>query len=1399
VNDNVAPTFANCTNGSAGIIELGCVTSPPDADDAISGVGMPSDNCNLGNNMPGAVMASTSTVNCLTTEVWEVSIDDACGNTGSCTLTYTYILSTGLSLSACPGDPLLDGCATQTQIDAAWDIWINGLLNMSASGGCDPQVIYSQDPATLTKPEDCMNGQQVVTIEVYAADQCNQTTPITCSFTVKAPAPLVAFCPGNMQISECLTQADVDNAFAAWIGQFTATGGCNPQGSDLSQYTAPNFCGGTVTVNFTASDDCGRSDVCSATFTVVSGLAVSCPSDLNLTSCISQADVDMAFANWLGQFSTSGGCNPQSTDLSQYYPPSLCGGRVTVIYKAKDICGREASCTATFSVGGPEPLTVSCPSNLQIGSCLTQAQVNSTFATWLSQFSTSGGCMAQSSNLQSYTAPSYCGGSVTVKYYAWDRCGQAAQCSAVFTVEEPAPLVVSCPGNLEVYGCNFTQTDIDAAFDNWIGLFSHSGGCTPQSSNLQNYAPPSICGGSVTVDYYAWDKCGNWDICTAVFTVSPAEEPLQVSCPQSVQVNGCYTQNQINAAFASWIGEFATTGGCNPQSSNLANYSAPDACGGAVTVKYSAWDQCGQMETCMATFKVKDPAPLSVVCPSNMNIPGCLTQAEVDAQFTAWISMFSTSGGCNPQHSGLQNYQAPSACGGSLTIKYYAWDQCGQWDFCSATFSVADTQPSMARCPQPVTLGTCNSQASVNAAFTDWIMQFESSGGCGGTPLYFVNGVPVASMDNITAPPACGGALYINYFVMDDCHRPSSCSSFFTVPEDNIGPNISTAMNMKVECDGNGNITALNNWLANHGGATATDNCGQVNWSNNYSGLTTTCGGAGSATVTFTASDLCGNTSSTVATFTILDTQPPTGNCPQGLSGLTDPSQAPGPDIAAVRAAYSDICSGVQVKFTGTVTEYFGGNCSGFEVRHSFSIRDACGNTTTCKVIHSGGGTGAIVGNCPPGKEDLTCDQGLQPFEADYMATFFTGADGQRVVAIPVDTHFTAVGCEFTLIYDFVVRDNCGNEKECSITYTGFDTTPPVGECPEEPVVVQTFEEIPRPGDGSYLRQFYMDECGELVINELERDFQGGPCTDIRVTITYEVTDLCGNALECFVEYYLPAVQPNLLTCPPDVTNMQCWADVPAPEEAKEVFEYYFTPGSQVTFIGQTVINNFCQFTFQYAYQVLDPCIGTRRICVLTFTGEDHTPPSPTFDGGCPEGVSGLACQEDVPDPDEATVAAGYSDNCSTPFAYLVGTTSEGDDCGNFTVTYHYRVYDDCDNFVECDVTHSGTDVADGQQPGHSLPAEVGATSEKGMLDMTAYPNPAHDKVWLQFEHFNGERAELTIYNVYGQAVLSRPLVLDQPRYQLSFVEEGLASGSYFISVRTEASVIVRTVILARN
>ncbi|WP_040492748.1 hypothetical protein, partial [Xanthomarina gelatinilytica] len=120
----------------------------------------------------------------------------------------------------------------------------------------------------------------------------------------------------------------------------------------------------------------------------------------------------------------------------------------------------------------------------------------------------------------------------------------------------------------------------------------------------------------------------------------------------------------------------------------------------------------------------------------------------------------------------------------------------------------------------------------------------------------------------------CAAPIEVIFTATDACGNAVSTTATYAIV-DTLAPEITQASPETVECDGNGNIDALNAWLANNGGATATDDCSAITWSNDFTALSDECGETGSATVTFTATDGCGNESSTSATFTIVDTVAP--------------------------------------------------------------------------------------------------------------------------------------------------------------------------------------------------------------------------------------------------------------------------------------------------------------------------------------------------------------------------------------------------------------------------------------------------------------------------------------------------------------------------------------------
>ncbi|NNT73271.1 hypothetical protein HKT18_13710, partial [Flavobacterium sp. IMCC34852] len=188
----------------------------------------------------------------------------------------------------------------------------------------------------------------------------------------------------------------------------------------------------------------------------------------------------------------------------------------------------------------------------------------------------------------------------------------------------------------------------------------------------------------------------------------------------------------------------------------------------------------------------------------------------------------------------------------------------------------------------------------------------------------------------------CAGSYSVTrtWTATDACGNSSTASQTINV-QDVTAPVITTqASNIIAECDGNGNELALYTWLTNNGGATATDECSPVTWSNNFSEIANDCSAA--VTVVFTATDECGNTASSSATFTINDTQNPVA--PEAPANVT---VACATDIPAnVSLTATDNCSNeITVQGVDTTTQ---GNCpNSFSVTRTWTFTDACGNSSS--------------------------------------------------------------------------------------------------------------------------------------------------------------------------------------------------------------------------------------------------------------------------------------------------------------------------------------------------------------------------------------------------------------------------------------------------------------------
>jgi hypothetical protein len=251
-----------------------------------------------------------------------------------------------------------------------------------------------------------------------------------------------------------------------------------------------------------------------------SNVQITCPGDLTVASGLTQEQINTAFTDWLGNVTSSGGCNVVISN-NNTGAPLACGGTKTVTFTATNTCGEGALCTASFTVPSTENLQLSCPSNVTVNACQTQTQVNAAFTNWLASVTSSGGTVTTTP--ANPVAPPACGGAVTVEWKVTGTCSSKV-CSATFTVTSAGSIIIDCPDNVAL-NAGLTQEQINAAYDSWLASIKASSVCGLKITN--NSAMYPVCGQTMNVTWKATSTCGDEATCSASFIVPACDAPVE--------------------------------------------------------------------------------------------------------------------------------------------------------------------------------------------------------------------------------------------------------------------------------------------------------------------------------------------------------------------------------------------------------------------------------------------------------------------------------------------------------------------------------------------------------------------------------------------------------------------------------------------------------------------------------------------------------------------------------------------------------------------------------------------------------------------------------------------------------------------------------------------------------
>lgn len=523
-----------------------------------------------------------------------------------------------------------------------------------------------------------------------------------------------------------------------------------------------------------------------------------------------------------------------------------------------------------------------------------------------------------------------CGGTTVIErtWTADNGGGSPASCTQTITLIDTTPPTLTCPGDLTV------ECDADnnaAQFAAWLSGSTATDLCgTPTVTPSTTVLPPGC--GSVTVNWTADDGCGNNTACSATFTVEDTTPPA-LTCPGDLTVE-CDVVD-VPTAFADWLALATATDNCGTPSVTPDVIVPPTYCDSQV-VTWTAVDACGNTTACTATFTVEDHTPPVLTCPADQTVQ-CDGAGNID-ELNAWLQSAQATDACGVILDG--NFEIIASCNNAVLRNVVTWlatDRCGNTSTCTATFDIVDTTPPVLTCPGDLTV-TCD-PATNGAAFDAWLASATGSDNCGS---------PVITNDAGPAPTGCGSTT-VAWTATDNCGNAVTCGATFTIMDD-TPPVLACPSALTLACGDAGNDAAIDAWLAS---VTATDACGPVTITHDYAGLTPGCGGTGTATVTWTATDLCANTATCAAVVAVVDDTPPSLTAPAAIVVGIDPGVCTASNVDLGVAAAFDACGTVTVAHDGPPTFPLG------DTVVTWTATDACGHTATATQL-------VTVENLPP-------------------------------------------------------------------------------------------------------------------------------------------------------------------------------------------------------------------------------------------------------------------------------------------------------------------------------------------------------------------------------------------------------------------------------------------------
>jgi len=618
-------------------------------------------------------------------QVITVTVNDGCGNSGTC---QTTVSVEDNSAPICVANDITveldvngEHTLTQAEIDA---------ITAGSSAGCAGiQSIELNETDFL-----CNDMNQPFCLEVTITSNNGMTAECEAKITVEDNIAPALTC-----VDDFAADLDEDGEFNFNVNTIedTSSDGCSyTLAIDITQLTCLQKDIAT-TVTVTATDEGGNSSTCQTDITVEDNTAPTC---VLLENQVFAPNEVITYDAIIDEFDDN--CADESsasTVVPNVFDCTQLGEQLITV-TVNDDCGNSGTCTTTVTIEDnsiPTCVTMDITVNLDENGMVSIAEdaVDNGSTGTCSDISfdtdpTDFDCDDIGDNIVTLTVTSSGGGS--------------SSCTAIVTVNDPEDPTIVCPADMTVE-CGDDVSDLSI-----FGMASVVDNCPIDNFDIIETVVNDLnsCGvGTITRTFTATDPAGNAVSCDQVITIENGDEFTEADIlwpPAVVDFNDCFDPNNLDTGTPT----FTPTECSDITGPTFVDDPDPTTlgCMGSFTRTWTISDACtGNVFTFEQTINLNDQTGPMISGPANVLIEidsfflSCDTLLSLPATVTDCVGGFTSM---NDSPAPDANTSGPDASGtysGGITpITITATDVCGNTSTYSYTVSVVDVTASLKNC-----------------------------------------------------------------------------------------------------------------------------------------------------------------------------------------------------------------------------------------------------------------------------------------------------------------------------------------------------------------------------------------------------------------------------------------------------------------------------------------------------------------------------------------------------------------------------------------------------------------------------------------------------------------------------------------------------------------------------